>query len=145
MDDDCLAELGSQLAILFIVRMVMGNIGEILIPWLMFKYRIWRGYGTLSTDTAHSGDRNTDAVEHQFKLNPYEQMEAFEDYNELVIQYGFVILFVVAFPLIPLLALVNNVLEVHVDSVKVFIYIFRYYSDILNIQIYSDIIQIFKH
>lgn len=49
---------------------------------------------------------------------PYESNEAFEDYNEMVIQYGFINLFVVAFPLTPLLALANNMLEVHVDAVK---------------------------
>jgi len=37
----------------------------------------------------------------------------------MVIQYGFITLFVVAFPLTPLFALVNNILEVHVDSFKV--------------------------
>jgi hypothetical protein len=35
-----------------------------------------------------------------------------------VIQYGFVTLFVAAFPLTPLFALANNILEVHVDSIK---------------------------
>ena len=33
-------------------------------------------------------------------------------------QFGFVTLFVVAFPLTPVFALLNNVLELHVDAVK---------------------------
>ena len=37
---------------------------------------------------------------------------------EMVVQYGFVTLFVVAFPLTPALALANNVFELHVDSIK---------------------------
>ena len=36
----------------------------------------------------------------------------------MVVQYGFVTLFVVAFPLTPVLALANNVLELHVDAIK---------------------------
>ena len=34
-----------------------------------------------------------------------------KDYAELVVQYGFVTLFVVAFPLVPALALFNNFFE----------------------------------
>eukprot|EP00937_MAST-01D_sp_MAST-1D-sp2_P007706 g7706.t1 len=46
------------------------------------------------------------------------EKEAFDDYAEMVVQYGFVTLFVVAFPLTPVLALANNVFELHVDAVK---------------------------
>jgi anoctamin-5 len=35
-----------------------------------------------------------------------------------VIQYGFVTLFVAAFPLAPLLALINNVFEIRLDAYK---------------------------
>jgi len=35
-----------------------------------------------------------------------------------VIQYGFVTLFVSAFPLAPLLALINNVFEIRLDAYK---------------------------
>ena len=59
-----------------------------------------------------------DNAEHQAKLIPYNELEAFEDYNELVIQYGFVTLFVVAYPLIPLLAMLNNAIELNVDAFK---------------------------
>ena len=37
---------------------------------------------------------------------------------DLVIQYGFVTLFVSAFPLAPLLALINNVFEIRLDAYK---------------------------
>jgi hypothetical protein len=56
--------------------------------------------------------------ESEAKLNRYEEMESFDDYAEMVLQYGFVTLFVVAFPLAPLLAFVNNVAEIHVDAFK---------------------------
>ena len=36
----------------------------------------------------------------------------------LVIQYGFVTIFVAAFPLAPLLALLNNVFEIRLDAYK---------------------------
>jgi hypothetical protein len=59
-----------------------------------------------------------DEPEQQSKLNPYEDKESFNDYSEMVIQYGFITLFVVGFPLTPLLAFINNVAEVHVDAIK---------------------------
>jgi hypothetical protein len=37
---------------------------------------------------------------------------------EMVVQYGFVVLFIAAFPLAPLLALANNVVEIHIDAYK---------------------------
>lgn len=40
------------------------------------------------------------------------------DYDELVIQFGYVVLFVAAFPFAPALALVNNFVEIRLDSHK---------------------------
>lgn len=41
-----------------------------------------------------------------------------QDYLELVIQYGYITMFAVAFPIAPLLALINNQFEIHVDMKK---------------------------
>lgn len=45
-------------------------------------------------------------------------------YFFLVLQYGFVTMFVAAFPLAPLFALLNNIAEIRVDAVN-FVYNFR--------------------
>lgn len=39
-------------------------------------------------------------------------------FTRLVIQYGFVTLFVAAFPLAPLFALLNNIFEIRLDAYK---------------------------
>jgi hypothetical protein len=57
-------------------------------------------------------------AEKETKFNKYEELEAFDDYNEIVLQFGFVSLFVVGFPLTPFLALVNNIAEMHIDGYK---------------------------
>ena len=44
--------------------------------------------------------------------------DLFEDYSELLLQFGYVTLFSAAFPLAPLCALVNNVIEIRLDAVK---------------------------
>ncbi|KAK5927888.1 hypothetical protein CgunFtcFv8_012998 [Champsocephalus gunnari] len=43
---------------------------------------------------------------------------SFYEYLEMVIQFGFITLFVASFPLAPLLALINNIIEVRVDAWK---------------------------
>lgn len=55
-------------------------------------------------------------VESQAKLEEYES--PMDDYMEMGIQYGYVALFCVAFPLLPLLALIEIVLEIRVDALK---------------------------
>ena len=50
-------------------------------------------------------------------LNSYEGV--LDEYSELVIQFGFVVLFAAALPLAPLIALANNVLEIRLDAYKV--------------------------
>ena len=39
-------------------------------------------------------------------------------YPNTVIQYGFITLFVAAFPLAPLFALINNIIEIRLDAYK---------------------------
>ena len=47
-----------------------------------------------------------------FKLAPTNNFLLFNEYLEIVVQFGFITIFVCAFPLAPLLALINNVLEI---------------------------------
>lgn len=122
--DNCMQELRDQLLVLFLIRIVIGNTLEVVIPYLKHQFALFQERKAFKKGTSYSDDTNDETnsrhniVEKQAKLIPYERNEAFEDYNELIIQFGFVTLFVVAFPLTPLLAFVNNVAEVHVDAVK---------------------------
>lgn len=43
-------------------------------------------------------------------------MGPFRNYSELTFQFGYAILFAIAFPLAPLLALVSNFVEIRVDA-----------------------------
>ncbi|KAI9997720.1 hypothetical protein PInf_001651 [Phytophthora infestans] len=113
--DDCMKELRDQLLVLFLVRIVVGNTTEVAIPYLKYRYQLYAEAREQEDDKKKAGHN---LIEAQAKLAPYESNEAFEDYNELAIQFGFHNLFVVAFPLTPLLALVNNIVEVHVDASK---------------------------
>ncbi|KTG03609.1 hypothetical protein cypCar_00033344, partial [Cyprinus carpio] len=56
--------------------------------------------------------------EQDYQLQPMGKLGLFYEYLEMVIQFGFVTLFVASFPLAPLLALFNNLCEIRVDAWK---------------------------
>uniref|UniRef100_A0A8D3DE51 Anoctamin n=1 Tax=Scophthalmus maximus TaxID=52904 RepID=A0A8D3DE51_SCOMX len=56
--------------------------------------------------------------EQDHDLQGFGQLGLFYEYLEMVIQFGFITLFVASFPLAPLLALINNIIEVRVDAWK---------------------------
>lgn len=59
------------------------------------------------------------AIEEQFVLGAYDQqLDLFSDYLEMVIQFGYATLFSCAFSLAPILAYVNNYIEIRVDAWK---------------------------
>ena len=51
----------------------------------------------------------------------FKQLGLLNEYLELAIQYGFITLFVAAFPIAPLFALLNNALEIRLDAIKVIV------------------------
>ena len=55
-------------------------------------------------------------VEDEVMMEPF--LSTFDEFNELTIQYGYLALFGPAFPLAPLLALINNVVSIRIDAVK---------------------------
>lgn len=115
LNDDCLSELRQQLGTIFITMIVINNLVEVVTPVIMAK--IADRQNRADPSVFDEVPRVKSEPENEFELAPYDS--TFDDFDELVIQYGYVTLFVVAFPLAPLLALINNLLEVRVDSFKV--------------------------
>lgn len=61
---------------------------------------------------------NVKRWEKDFALVPPPDLFITEEYEEMVLQYGLVCLFSAAFPLVPMLALLNNLLELRSDATK---------------------------
>ena len=66
----------------------------------------------------YGGNENDIALAVIF-VGDFSRLGLLDEYLELAIQYGFITLFVAAFPLAPLFALINNIFEIRLDARKV--------------------------
>ncbi|RXN08173.1 anoctamin-6-like isoform X2 [Labeo rohita] len=107
----CLTELTAQLSIIMTGKAIWNNIQEVLLPWV--KNLIFRHC------TQVGSEKVIPRWEQDYQLQPIGKLGLFYEYLEMVIQFGFVTLFVASFPLAPLLALFNNLCEIRVDAWKI--------------------------
>ncbi|XP_028666516.1 anoctamin-6 [Erpetoichthys calabaricus] len=106
----CLVELTTQLTIVMGGKAIWNNIQEVLLPWI--KNIIGR------YKAGKPAERQIPRWEQDYELQSLGKLGLFYEYLEMVIQFGFVTLFVASFPLAPLLALLNNLFEIRVDAWK---------------------------
>ena len=138
----CYHDLAIQMIIIFVGKALLNSLFEYLGPYLKslynrhqylgFRRRRQRGKsagGPMEDAKSPSpkGDTETGEGEQPKKLQQWEEdfmleswdhMSLFYEYLELVIQFGFVTIFVSAYPLAPLFALINNVFEIRLDARK---------------------------
>lgn len=109
----CLIELAQQLAVIMIGKQVIGNVQEVFVPELKkyLRRRKRKKAGGSSVD-----DEGKPRWEQDYELLENEGL--FQEYLEMVIQFGFITIFVAAFPLAPFFALANNIFEIRIDSDK---------------------------
>jgi hypothetical protein len=110
----CFLELTIQLVIILLGKQILNNCVELGLPivkYVIKRLRNWR-----------SGEDKSTAVytrwEKDYDLPPQDKFGLLPEYLELVVQYGFITIFVTAFPLAPLFALLNNWVEIRLDAYK---------------------------
>ncbi|XP_033610715.1 anoctamin-4 isoform X2 [Cryptotermes secundus] len=109
----CLSELCIQLSIIMVGKQLLNNFLEILYPKM---YNWWSK--RMHRSNTKNLERKYTRWEEDFQLQDPGRLALFEEYLEMVLQYGFVTLFVAAFPLAPLFALLNNIGEIRLDAYK---------------------------
>lgn len=121
-------ELCIQLAIIMVGKQVIALILEILLPFCWQKLKEFRSVLGLAPDSdAERGPGGEQLIccnqwTKDFNLLSWHDRSLFEEYLKMIIQYGFITIFVVAFPLGPLFALLNNVFETRLDAKKFLLY-----------------------
>lgn len=116
--ESCIEELFSQLISIFIVSYVK-NIIEIGVPFI--KYQIRKRKKTLQVTPVEKQKDLRSRIESQLYLESYltrEKDGTIEDYLELAVQFGYLTLFALAFPLSTLLAFIGLWLEMFTDKLK---------------------------
>uniref|UniRef100_A0A8C1UNU1 Anoctamin n=1 Tax=Cyprinus carpio TaxID=7962 RepID=A0A8C1UNU1_CYPCA len=108
----CLIELAEQLCIIMVGKQLINNVQEFVIP----KIKAWRQKRALSSVKKAQKAEQPKCWEQDYELIPCEGL--FDEYLEIVLQFGFITIFVAAFPLAPLFALLNNWVEVRLDAYK---------------------------
>ncbi|XP_069758296.1 anoctamin-1-like [Narcine bancroftii] len=112
----CLMELCIQLSIIMLGKqLIQNNLFEIGIPKLkkLIRYMKAKREAKLETESNCKIPRQ---YESDYNLEPFAGLTP--EYMEMIIQFGFVTLFVASFPLAPLFALLNNVIEIRLDAKK---------------------------
>lgn len=94
---------------LLITRQVMGNIREAIVPLIIPLIK-------LPSRSGGGLERKLSRPEIENSLDPYKS--TFDDYLEMLIQFGHVVLFFPIFPLAATCALINNFIEIRSDAFK---------------------------
>ena len=137
-NQDCMGELQTQLQTIYITNLFL-NVVEIGLPLIMIRMKL---KGELKRSILNKKDLTEEELE-SFKPS-YDT--PLDDYMEMVISYGYIVLFGVAFPFVPIMALFLALIEVRVDAWKLCNITRRPFPDQDNsIGIWNNIIDIVSY
>ncbi|XP_069377990.1 anoctamin-9-like isoform X5 [Paralichthys olivaceus] len=128
----CLTDLFIQMAVIMLLKQILNNIFEFTVPWLKSCLsrntvkKLERKCGQCYRKACHDVQGCVEPCDicklrdwlHNYHLANTDAFSLFNEFLEMVIQFSFTTIFVAAFPLAPLLALINNIFEIRLDAIK---------------------------
>ena len=106
----CMGDLCENVAIIFITNLVVQNMTSYYVPKIMAAYNKYKEGGS---------DATMSVPELQYLMMPYDaQLDTIDAYMTVARQFGYMVLFVVAFPAAPFLAFVSNFFQLRMDAYK---------------------------
>ncbi|XP_063326717.1 anoctamin-9-like [Pelmatolapia mariae] len=128
----CLTDLFIQMAVIMLLKQTLNNIIEFTVPWCKrlvnekAAKKLERKCGNCYRKACREENgciEPCDICKHRDWLRNYhlassDAFSLFNEFLEMVIQFSFTTIFVAAFPLAPLLALINNIFEIRLDAIK---------------------------
>jgi hypothetical protein len=153
IENNCLKEIEVQLYVILLLHFTFNMIG-LAIPWIQHKWRERKLKEALKTDekrasTTSVHDLSSEeltivphSIEHQIICDEVDSL--IDEYNELVILFGYVCFFGVSAPLTPTIIFMLTYLEKYTDSYKLF-YLCRIsiVEGTTGIEIYNSIFKVF--
>ncbi|KAI1883858.1 hypothetical protein AGOR_G00236360 [Albula goreensis] len=110
----CLIDLCMQMGIIMLLKQTWNNFMELGYPLI----QNWWTQRRLRLEHGHKVQASFPQWEKDYNLQPMNAYGLFDEYLEMILQFGFTTIFVAAFPLAPLLALLNNIIEIRLDAYK---------------------------
>ncbi|KAL8170101.1 UNVERIFIED_CONTAM: hypothetical protein K2H54_063309 [Gekko kuhli] len=103
------------------LKQSLNNLEEYLLPWIKYQCR-----RLCAEPKHHSKIHAEESAQDQckedwlwnYQLNEVNIFSLFNEFLEMTIQYSFTTIFVASFPLAPLLAFFNNLIEIRYDAIK---------------------------
>ncbi|XP_075926417.1 anoctamin-7-like isoform X1 [Petromyzon marinus] len=136
----CLIELAQQLFIIMVGKQILNNLQELILPII----QQWRQRRKLDEIRGKRLVQELNIWEDDYEL--LHNTGLFDEYLEMVMQFGFITIFVMAFPLAPLFALMNNWVEIRLDARK---FVCRYRRSVVErvrgIGVWFDILSGLAH
>uniref|UniRef100_A0A3P8V877 Anoctamin n=1 Tax=Cynoglossus semilaevis TaxID=244447 RepID=A0A3P8V877_CYNSE len=128
----CLTDLFIQMAVIMVLKQTLNNIFEFTVPWLkqcMSRNKVkklQRKCGYCYRKACRNEQEGVDPCDicklrdwlRNYHLADSNAFSLFNEFLEMVIQFSFTTIFVAAFPLAPMLALLNNIIEIRLDAIK---------------------------
>ncbi|XP_074951412.1 anoctamin-9 isoform X1 [Phalacrocorax aristotelis] len=118
----CITDLFIQMGIIMLLKQTISSVMEYLVPWVTHKLRKKRQHPKKRRMMLGEEEEAEDPCKRQwlsnYQLNEVNIFSLFDEFLEMVIQYSFTTIFVAAFPLAPLLAFCNNLIEIRLDAIK---------------------------
>uniref|UniRef100_A0A673HPQ4 Anoctamin n=1 Tax=Sinocyclocheilus rhinocerous TaxID=307959 RepID=A0A673HPQ4_9TELE len=128
----CLTDLFIQMSIIMVLKQTFNNIFEYSGPWFSrwlkrkkaqkFKRRCVKCFKKEDMNTKEGSKLCENCklkdLHRNYSLIKTDRFSLFNEFLEMVIQFSFTTIFVAAFPLAPLLALLNNIIEIRLDAIK---------------------------
>ncbi|XP_030580026.1 anoctamin-9 [Archocentrus centrarchus] len=128
----CMTDLFIQMAVIMLLKQTLNNIVEFTGPWLKrlvnkrSSKKLERKCGRCYRKSCRDEDGRFEPCDicklrdwlRNYHLVKSDAFSLFNEFLEIVIQFSFTTIFVAAFPLAPLLALINNIFEIRLDAIK---------------------------
>ncbi|CAM4735294.1 unnamed protein product [Leuciscus chuanchicus] len=128
----CLTDLFIQMSIIMVLKQIFNNIFEYSGPWFRrwlnrkktqkLRRRCVKCYKKECMSVKEGSELcencKLEDLHRNYGLIKTDSFSLFNEFLEMVMQFSFTTIFVAAFPLAPLLALLNNIIEIRLDAIK---------------------------